>query len=519
MSDPAVIDFLDTAQSSRVWLARVVTEQSPLVRGMIAIGSGMSSSDISVAAGYTLGEEAALGAKAWEVNARVVRSRPAGYEPLSVSTNLSYWDEKILLQSSNQYPNKEFEDQVMTQAGALLYYHGLWRADTEASLEFGLDFMTLDGDTILFDGDLMVLSEDHDSRLIYEGFIFYSQDGQLTTEWERGTSTQNAVFEVPYTGFKDWVVRPSAGSNLFQTAPGGTLALWSGADMEEMYRQTSHAIMSHWILDLPANYSPRMLLTSRGVLVAGAGFHVRGDKMIITQDPAVLWPGNVVVSLGGKFTGGVCRSDVLRADRIKSSGIEVARYLRQDQSIKSFERALQEIAGLPVTESRLVRIEPQAGKLILHFEDGTALTLSGTRLKVGQKANLLLRCLPHAEGWTRSISFPIPSSTFYPVGDDAPSFSRDPIAVTRRLTGVEVDLGHEKLEMWLKDHDPLLGEYTGLNIDQTGTIDLQESLLQRYGRRIIVVDTSLAIHDPLSWKSVKDFALNNRPAGSLVIIQ
>ena len=131
-----------------------------------------------------------------------------------------------------------------------------------------------------------------------------------------------------------------------------------------------------WFLPVPPNFHPVRLIAIGQTLVEGTGFIVAGNWVMFYHNPQELWPDGVIAGWCVRVAPS-WKSTTLRADNLFSSGREVALYKRNSQNLLQFEKAVCEVAGLPVLdrEGLVVRMETGGNQVIHWLEDGRSFTL------------------------------------------------------------------------------------------------------------------------------------------------
>lgn len=300
-----------------------------------------------------------------------------------------------------------------------------------------------------------------------------------------------------------------------------------------------------WFLPRPADFHPVVLIAESGTLVEGTGFICAGNWVMFYANPLTLWPEGVIVSQSVRIARS-WKSSTLKADNLHTSGREIALYRRNTQNLRQFERAICEIAGLPLldVEGVLVRMETGGNQTIHWLDDGRSFILPGDSpytlgqvvpANSGHILQLRHQALNGANWWrsrpwqATGIPIFVFRSNFFGFAikdemtaafslEDGPALrarlaiGQDPAAEDLFWTwqaGQERRLGTEILARGL------LGFTAG---GQTKPANPLEVFAQPLGPWLAVVETSLDLVDPRAFQEVADFIERERPAGMQVYL-
>lgn len=317
---------------------------------------------------------------------------------------------------------------------------------------------------------------------------------------------------------------------IVETAAGGPLP----SDSHALSEQTV------WFLPRPPDFHPVLLVSESETLEEGTGFICAGAWIMFYTNPEALWPGHLIVSFGVRVARS-WKSGMLKADSLYTSGREIALYRRNTQCLRQFERALCEVAGLPIleTEGQVVRIE-SAGNQVAHWlADGRCFRLPvstpytvGSSVPAGVGHILQLRHQSLQGGdWWRGRPWGAAGLPIWVFRPHFFSFSvRDEqVAAVSREEGGKL---RAKLEFGQNSRaESLYWEWQAMAERQQGTETMargilgftaagqtkQVNALETYvtvcGPWLAVVETSLDVVDPSAFRRVTDFIVRERPAG------
>ncbi len=321
-----------------------------------------------------------------------------------------------------------------------------------------------------------------------------------------------------------------------------------------------------WFMPAPEDHKPCALVSETMTLFDGSAFMSSGKWLVLFVNPLELWPDGVVVSYGVRSKHS-WKSSTLRADQLFTSGIEIAKYKRDSQNLKQFERALCEVAGLKILDEDGVVVRQETGNnLVIHWlEDGRNFTLPvyspyipGSVVEAGSGHVLQLRHRDlQGTDWWRARSW---GSTGLPVFAVRPGFygfsfpdkecpvllDEDEAGLRAKLV-VDQDLEAENLFWaWQAAQEKRMGVQT-LAVDILGAdADFMQPLLDSEGNPILsaggnplyvsedtsllthnalglmatvcgswlaVVETPLDAYNPRAFRELVDFISRERPAG------
>lgn len=296
-----------------------------------------------------------------------------------------------------------------------------------------------------------------------------------------------------------------------------------------------------WFLPRPPQLHPTLLISERGILCEGAGFRCLGAWLVFFENPRDLWPEGVIISRS-RYVSPSWKSTTLGADRLRSSGREITRYRRQTQNLRQFERALCEVAGLPLleTDGTVVHLEVTPDYSLHWLEDGRSFLLPGpspyhvgSQVSAGSGHILHLRhqALQGSDWWRGRpwTAAGIPLFVFRPgffgvsIKDlMVPAISYED---TQGLRGRLVLGCPEEEAFWewqarqerrLAPGSAGLAEILGFTEPgQSSMVNALELFVRVYGPWLSVVETTLDLVDPQAFEAVKNFIERERPAGSL----
>jgi hypothetical protein len=522
VSDPAKTALLDPALSARIWVERIVPAQRPTVWAALNT-AGQPPLQLEGAAAFVIDGQGSFAWKGWDLKFHVKAPPPDGYDVLPATFDRAYQTSDT--PELSQYPVISRGRRWVNAHGTLIVFPTGF-PDAESLFNYSISWVSFDGNPVYFNATSVAFTEPQAALVGFDGLVV-SFDGMPVLPplappgvWEISDFRfLPEVFEVPYAGEVKLINRPATSTSPYYQAVDGSLNLTSFQDMLGLYASMEVRDETHWLVELPPDVHPQLLMTSAGLLAEGTGFNVRGNLMVLRLDPSRLWPERVVAAVSWRQSGPRARSHMLRADGLKSVGTSVTRYLRHNQSPGAFEEALREIAGLPDPQEQVRKLEPVAGEILVHLASGRTFLQRGSRLRVGDKVGRILRVRGQheGEGWYLDYRGEIAASAIYPVWNSA-TFGRAPVAVERHGTGLLVDTGDDDLTRWIYQNDPQLVTYSGLEDGQRQDIDFLSILLQRYARRLLIVEADNAAFDPIVWKALRDFCLNHRPVASLIQI-
>jgi hypothetical protein len=187
-----------------------------------------------------------------------------------------------------------------------------------------------------------------------------------------------------------------------------------------------------------------------------------------------------------------------------------ARYRKEDQSTRSFERALGDLVGERDVGGRtVVRVERLCRRTVHWLDDGSSHTLPGPPLhNVGERLGSRpssLRLYSLADGpifweWTKGAIY---------LHEFQPSWPK--ILLNRPVYGVRQGDGvfYSEIDFHLPDPDYKV---------PAGWVDLARVLCELTASRLLILATDLPTRDPMLWHRLRWWALRERPATSLLVL-
>lgn len=326
-----------------------------------------------------------------------------------------------------------------------------------------------------------------------------------------------------------------------------------------------------WFLPLPEGFRPVSLVSLVGTLLEGSGFICAGNWILLYQNPLELWPNGIAVATCVR-TKASWKSTTLRANRLHTSGRDLALYRRNSQNLKQFERALCEVAGIRVLDQDglVVRMETGNNVIIHWLDDGRSFTLpvaspytTGALVPAGSGHILSLRHqglqgdlwwqgrpwgsrgIPIFEfrpgfygfslkdetvgAFAMADSFALSGIAFsgesLVYGETPFVYSGDPIGLRARLALEQDAEAEDAFWLWQADQERRLGAETFardvLGFTESGETKPVNALgvfAGIYGPWLAVVETSLDEVDPIAFQEVSDYIERERPAGMQVFL-
>lgn len=387
----------------------------------------------------------------------------------------------------------------------------------------------------------------------------------------------------PLWGYDGTTLKPSrdqpaitdvSRARAYLTATGEVVETETG-DVDSLPSEIVLSEQTVWFVPAPPDHKPCALISEIMTLFDGAAFLSSGRWLLFFVNPFELWPDGVVVSYGVR-TKNSWKSSTLRADRLYTSGIEVAKYKRDSQNLKQFERALCEVAGLKILDRDGLVVRQETGNnMVIHWlDDGRSFTLPvyspylpGSVVEAGSGHVLQLRHQDlQGTDWWRSrpwgaiglpvfavrpgfygFSFPDRECpvVFYEDGDamraklvidqdeEAETLFWDWQAAQERRMGVQtlatyVLSASDEVDQIVIDSEavqPLLAADGSQIFDASGntlyvavSTDFQirsalGTIASVFGPWLAVVETSLDANDPRAFRELVDFVNRERPAG------
>lgn len=302
-----------------------------------------------------------------------------------------------------------------------------------------------------------------------------------------------------------------------------------------------------WILPRPAGRHPVLLISEKDTLVEGTGFVIAGRWMVFFTNPEELWPDGVMVgrALMNRRSG---KASALADAELETSGRQIALYRKKTQNIRQFERALCEVAGLPVLDEDGVIVAMERGPAgIIHWlDDGRSFILPGdvspyepgTTVRAGSGHVLSLRhsALQGPSWWEGRpwAAEGIPLFVFRP-GFYGISIKDEYVGAlayrdgggglrARLFLGQE---GEDEFWTWQAAQEILqppgvvgLAALLGLSAEgDTCRVNALDLFLRVCDTWAGVIETTLDQTDPKAYRRVLDFVERERPAGSAFFVR
>lgn len=97
-----------------------------------------------------------------------------------------------------------------------------------------------------------------------------------------------------------------------------------------------------------SNMYPFAIKSTKGVMVAGIDFEIQFDRILLKEDPKVIFPNDKMFVVAGKQFTNDTQAYVHGVQELKQAGYAISKYLRGQTSANVFEMALNEAASLTV---------------------------------------------------------------------------------------------------------------------------------------------------------------------------